>query len=85
MWASSPQAGIGTSTAERDGRGGAAVVLRAGESPAHGEGRQRFERGGGCNAERCTGERRCPAGTGPAGASTAGIGDADQTSPLGGG
>ena len=27
------------------GRGGAAVVLRAGESPAHGEGRQRF-RGG---------------------------------------
>jgi RNA-directed DNA polymerase len=27
------------------GRGGAAVVLRAGESPAHGEGRQRFREG----------------------------------------
>jgi hypothetical protein len=26
-------------------RGGAAVVLRAGESPAHGEGRQRFREG----------------------------------------
>src|SRR6266567_6308863 len=43
--ASGPLAGIGAPTAERAGRGGAAVVLRAGESPAHGEGRQRF-RGG---------------------------------------
>src|SRR5690349_13516141 len=37
--------GIGASTAERAGWGGAAVVLRAGESLAHGEGRQRFREG----------------------------------------
>ena len=42
---SRPGAGIGAPTAERAGRGGAAVVLRAGESPAHGEGRQRLREG----------------------------------------
>lgn len=53
--------GIGASTAERAGWGGAVVVLRAGESPAHGEGRQRIvRRVGGCNAERRTAERRRP-------------------------
>src|SRR6266516_7164806 len=37
--------GLGPLSADRPGRGGAAVVLRAGESPAHGEGRQRFREG----------------------------------------
>ncbi|MBB5871932.1 RNA-directed DNA polymerase [Allocatelliglobosispora scoriae] len=37
--------GIGAPTAERAGWGGAAVVLRAGESPVHGEGRQRLREG----------------------------------------
>src|SRR5260370_7526681 len=36
---------MGAPTAERARQGGAAVVLRAGESPAHGEGRQRFREG----------------------------------------
>ncbi|MEU7876443.1 group II intron reverse transcriptase/maturase, partial [Dactylosporangium sp. NPDC049140] len=40
--AASRPVGIGASTAERAGWGGAAVVLGAGESPAHGEGRQRL-------------------------------------------
>jgi hypothetical protein len=43
--ASGPLAGIGAPTAERAGWGGAAVVLRAEESPAHGEGRQRYREG----------------------------------------
>src|SRR5579863_7982441 len=38
-------AGIGALTAERAGRGGAAVVVRGRESRSHGEGRQRFREG----------------------------------------
>src|ERR1022692_1471337 len=37
--------GLGASSADRIGAGGAVVVLRAGESPAHGEGRQRLREG----------------------------------------
>src|SRR6516165_2960799 len=40
-----PLAGIGAPTAERAGRGGAAVVLRGRESRSHGEGRQRYREG----------------------------------------
>jgi hypothetical protein len=43
--ASGVLAGIGAPTAERAGRGGAAVVLRGRESRSHGEGRQRFREG----------------------------------------
>lgn len=61
--AASPPVGIGTSSAERVGWGGAVVVLRGRESRPHGEGRQRFREGGGCNAERRAAERRRTAGT----------------------
>ena len=64
------QRGIGAGSAvgrPARARGGAAVVLRAGESPAHGEGRQRLREGeGGCNAARCAAERRCSR-SGPSG------------------
>ncbi len=43
--ASSSGGGLGPARPIGPGRGGAAVVLRAGESPAHGEGRQWFREG----------------------------------------
>jgi len=49
---------IGPMPTEEPGRGGAAVVLRAGESPAHGEGRQRASQGEECNVRRTAGEHR---------------------------
>jgi len=59
-----PGAGIvGAPTAERAGRGGAAVVLRAVESPAHGEGRQRF-RGGKERTRPQRAPRQRPTGVG---------------------
>ena len=68
------------------GRGGAAVVLRAGESLCTG-GRAAAvsRRDGGCNAERCTTERWRSNRRSTGGSASAGIGDADQTSPLGSG
>src|SRR6476661_8712866 len=59
---------VTVSTLVAQGRGGAVVVLRAGESPAHGEGRQRLSRREGhSNAARCASEYRrsrsgCPGG-----------------------
>ena len=67
----------------RRGRGGAAVVLRARESLAHGEGRQRVRSGRSCNARRRAGESRRSARW--PGAGGQGTGDAGQTAPLGGG
>ena len=66
------------------GRGGAAVVLRAGESPrTWGRAAAVSRREGGCNAGRRAAEWRCSA-VGPW-AVVEGIGDAGQASPLGGG
>ena len=68
------------------GRGGAVVVLRAGESPCTwGRAAAVSRREGCCNAERGTTEWWRSAGHGPDGATSAGIGDAGQASPLGGG
>ena len=77
--------GLGASTADRAGRGGAAVVLRAGESPrTWGRAAAVTRRTGGCNAGRCTAEWRCP-WPGPGRGAGEGIGDAGQASLLGGG
>src|SRR6266536_3254385 len=67
------------------GRGGAAVVLRAGESPrTWGRAAAVSRREGGCNAARRAAEWQRPR-SGPGGAVVAGSGDAGQASPLGGG
>src|SRR6266700_7645616 len=52
---SKPAGWIGPMPAEGCGWGGAAVVLGAGESPAHGEGRQRVRQGGPVMAEAAVG------------------------------
>src|SRR5215207_3552389 len=75
--------GIGARSAEARARGGAAVVLRAGESPAHGEGRQHVSQGGECNVRRYAGEhRRQVARRGSCWG--AGTENAEQAAPLGG-
>lgn len=76
-WAHRPPTGLG--------RGGAAVVLRAGESPrTWGRAAAVSRRTGDCNAGRRTAEwRRSMFGT--CRVVDEGIGDADQASPLGGG
>jgi hypothetical protein len=67
------------------GRGGAAVVLRAGESPCTwGRAAAVSRREGGCNAGRRVAEWRCSA-FGTCRAAGEGIGDAGQASLLGGG
>jgi hypothetical protein len=69
------------------GRGGAAVVLRAGESSCTwGRAAAGSRRDcGGCNAARDTIERWRVAGAGPGWSASAGSGDAGQASSLGGG
>jgi hypothetical protein len=67
------------------GRGGAAVVLRAGESPrTRGRAAAVSRREGYCNAGRRVAERRC-SWAGACRAMVEGIGDAGQASPMGGG
>ena len=82
---SSVVGGIGATTAERAGWGGAAVVVRGRESRSHGEGRQRFREGeGNCNAARRDAEWR-RSGRPRNGSVGSGSGDAGQASSLGGG
>ena len=77
--------GLGAPTTDRSGRGGAAVVLRAGESPrTWGRAAAVSRREGFCNAGRCVAERRC-SWVRACRAVVEGIGNAGQASPLGGG
>ena len=83
--ASGAVVGLGASSADRVGTGRSRrSTPRPGEPVTWGRAAAVSRREGGCNAERCTGEWWCPAG-GPVRVAAAGIGDAGQASPLGGG
>jgi len=78
--------GLGPPSTDRSGTGRSRRSSRRPGEPVTGRRAAAVgRRDGSCNAERCTTEWWCSINRGPDGATASGIGDAGQTSPLGGG